>query len=377
MPATPILFCSHVVETGGAEVVLLDLLRELDRGRWSPHFAAPGEGPLVTAVRELGVPVHDLAIGGAEPWAKAASVPGAAFRLRALASRIGAQLVVATSMIAGYAAVLAQHRGLAALWHLHIVTRSRIARFFAKRARFVVAPSRVGLLHVGLADAPANRAEVIRNGVAERFFAAAPGELRTRLGVPASAPLLGIVGRLDPDKGHDLLLAAVAALSNHPPPHLVVAGGELFAASQPRLRGYAQHLQERITALGLRDRVHALGFVADTAPLLAALDAVVVPSRAPESAPRTIAEAQAAGCPVIASAIGGVPELVADGETGLLVPPDDAGALARALVRITTDRELRQRLAAGGRTFALQHHRLAEFTRRFGDAMERALATTA
>jgi glycosyltransferase involved in cell wall biosynthesis len=371
VPGQPILFCSHVVELGGAEMVLLDLLGSLDRTHWQPHLVVPGEGPLSTAAAALDVPLHTLAIGGRTAWQKARSVPFAARGLRRLARSTGARVVVATSMIAGYAGVLAQHHDLACVWHLHIVTRSRVARFFVARARAVVVPSLAAARAIGRTDA-----HVVGNGIAERFFTARADGLRERLGVPATAPLFGIVGRLDPHKGHDVLLDAFAGLAHEPPAHLVVAGGALFAAGVARIEGFAAHLERRIDELGLRERVHRLGHVADTAPVFAALDAVVVPSTAPESSPRTIAEAQAAGCPVLASAIGGVPELVRDGDTGLLVPPGDVPALRAALLAVATQPRLRDRLRVGGHRAAADY-RLATFAARCADVFTHVAGGTA
>lgn len=360
MPATPILFVSHVVETGGAEHVLLDLLAQLDRSRFAPHVALPGPGPLADGARALGVPTHSVPIGGKAPWRKAAGLIGAARALRGLAAQLGSPVLVATSMIAGYAGVLAQRRGPACVWHLHVVTRSRIARFFLARAAAVIAPSRAATAALGAAA----RGTVIPNGVAERFFAAAGTGLREGLGLPPGAPLFGIVGRLDPHKGHDVLLSALSEWPGAPAPHLAIAGGELFAASQRRIGGYGAELRQRVAALGLAARVHWLGELVDTAPLLADLDVLVVPSTAPESAPRTIAEAQAAGCPVVASAVGGVPELIDDGRTGVLVAPGDAAGLRAALAALAVDADRRTRLAAAARRHAEAEYRLETFARR-------------
>jgi glycosyltransferase involved in cell wall biosynthesis len=110
--------------------------------------------------------------------------------------------------------------------------------------------------------------------------------------------------------------------------------------------------------------VHWLGQLADTAPLLPQLDALVAPSVAAEAAPRTIAEAQAAGCAVVASAVGGVGELVRDGNTGVLVPPGDAAALQRALETLLADAAGRRELVANARRQAEQQYTMAAFVRR-------------
>jgi glycosyltransferase involved in cell wall biosynthesis len=374
VPATPILFCTHVTEVGGAEAVLLDLLGALDRDRFAPHLAAPAGGPLPERARALGVPVAEIVFAGGTPWRKAAGVPAAARELRRCATATGARLLVATSMIAGYAGVLAQRRSLPCAWHLHVVPDALVARLALRRAAAVLAPSRVALAGLGARWAARGRGVVVPNGVADRFFAAPAGSLRARLGLADATPLVGIVGRLDPRKGHEVLLAAVAALPRGLEPHVVVAGGELFTAAQPRIVGFGDRLRARVRDLGIERRVHWLGEVADTAPLYRDLDVVVVPSTTLESAPRAIAEAQAAGTAVLASAIGGTPELIADGDTGVLVPPNDAAALAGALAGVLADERTRQRIANAGRTFAEQNYRLATFARRCEQVFARALA---
>lgn len=373
MPAVPILFCSHVVEMGGAEVVLVDLLAALDRQRFAPHVACPGPGPLVDRCAALGVPVHDVPLASGGAIAKARSVPGGAWALRALARAHGCRLLVATSMIAGYAAVLARQPQLPCVWHLHVVTRSRIARCALRRASAVIAPSRAGLMAVDPRLAASPRGAVIRNGVDDRFFAAVDDGLRARLGLAAGTPLVGIVGRLDPQKGHEVLLAACEQLGPSVRPHLVVAGGELFPKNQARIAGFGERLRQQVAARAWADRVHWLGPVDDTAPLFAALDVVAVPSVALESAPRAIAEAQAAGRAVVASAIGGTPEMVVHGESGLLVPPGDPQALAAALAMVLGDEALRRRLGAGGRAAAEANYRMAGFARRCEEVFRRVL----
>jgi len=361
VPATPILFCSHVVELGGAEMVLLDLLRELDREQFTPHLAVPGDGPLAQQAAELGVELHEVPLAGRSKLGKA----WAAFRcrgpLRTLAARLDAHVLVANSMIAGYAAAMARRPGLACVWHLHTVTRSRIAQRALSNADFVIAPSQAGL-----DEAQVQNGVLIPNGVPVRFFdATSEGDLRAQHGIPEGAPLLGILGRLDPHKGHDELLRSLAEDLGLPQaPHLVIAGGELFADAHARLGGYGEHLRREVARLGLDQRVHWLGEVGDTAPLLGQLDLLAVPSTAAESAPRTIAEAQAAGCPVVASAVGGIPAMLQQGEAGLLAGTGASVSLHAGLQRALSDEEWRAKAVHTARQYADANYRMSAFARR-------------
>jgi len=374
VPAQPILFCSHVVEWGGAETVLADLFAAIDRRRFTPHLACPGSGPLPVRAVELGVSVHNLAIGGQSPLGKALSLPAAARGLRGIARRVGARLLYANSMIAGYAAVLAQRDDLRCLWHLHIVTDSRVARLALRHAAAVITPSKAGARGLDM-ERTDERLFVVQNGVATRFFGGPGAGLRSTLGVDAATQLVGIVGRIDPHKGHAVLLRAVAQANRGTSCHVVVIGSEAFADSMPRIGGYLATLQQLATQLDLGPRVHFLGHRDDLAGLLGQLDVVVVPSTSPESAPRAIAEAQAAGCAVVASDIGGVAELVQDRVTGWLVPPGDITALANAIDALLGDRALRTDLAEAARAHATVNYSLEVFARAIEAVCDRVLAT--
>jgi glycosyltransferase involved in cell wall biosynthesis len=158
---------------------------------------------------------------------------------------------------------------------------------------------------------------------------------RQALATPDGAPLALALGRLHRNKGFDLLLDAVAQV---PRLHLWLAGeGEERAA-----------LEARAAQLGIDTRVTFLGWRDDVAALLAAADMLVSSSRH-EPLGNVVIEAWAAGVPVVASASEGPSVLVRDGETGLLVAPENAASLAAAMQRLGSDRALRLRLAEAGR----------------------------
>ena len=190
-----------------------------------------------------------------------------------------------------------------------------------------------------------DRFEVIRLGLdlgpfldGERFR----GELRTELGLAPSVPLVGIVGRLVPIKGHALFLDAAARLAAASPVHFVIVGdGELRGA-----------LEGRVAASGLAGRVHFLGWRADLPRIHADLDVVAL-SSINEGSPVALIEAMAAGRPVVSTAVGGVPDVVVHGAAGLLVPSGDAGALAAAIGSLLDDVGRRASMGSAGR--ALVH----------------------
>jgi glycosyltransferase involved in cell wall biosynthesis len=142
--------------------------------------------------------------------------------------------------------------------------------------------------------------------------------------IPADAPLIGIVGRLVPVKNHRLFFEAAAQIkSQRPDARFVVVGdGEM--------RG---EVEAQVDSLNLRESVVFTGWIQDVAPVYADLDALAI-SSLNEGTPVSVIEALAAGCPVVATAVGGLPDLLDRGALGALVPPGDAEALASALIRV-------------------------------------------
>jgi len=162
--------------------------------------------------------------------------------------------------------------------------------------------------------------------------AAAKGaELRQELGIGPDEPVIGMVARLSPVKGHRVMLEALTRLAERGlRPHLIVAGQEEEVRAGD-LAGDAR-------AAGVADRVHLLGRLADVRPALAAIDVLVIASLGSEAISRALLEGMAMARPAVATRVGVIPELVVEGSTGSLVPPGDAAALAEALATLVADR---------------------------------------
>lgn len=185
--------------------------------------------------------------------------------------------------------------------------------------------------------APAEKITVVHYGIdfawlSDDDIEAARHRLRTDLGLERDALLLGMVCRLVEQKGIPYALEALRRLrSQFPRAHLVIAGdGE-----------NADELRRLASALGIADRVHWLGWRSDAADLMSAFDLLLVPSLW-EGFGLVLLEAMARRVPVIASRVGAIPEVVAHGETGILIEPGDVPALAQAMARLLDDRALRK-----------------------------------
>ncbi len=214
-----------------------------------------------------------------------------------------------------------------------------------------VSPDRVGVVPVGYDD------EVIRPATP-----AARAAARAALGLPAAAPVVGVLGNWAPEKGQAVFLEALARLAPERPALRAILAG--WGTDGPGARA-------AIHRGGLEGMVLGLGYRADVPLLLSALDVAVVPSL-DEAAGIALVEAMAAGLPVAASDVGGIPEVM--GETGVRVAPGDAGALASAISHLLDDADEASRLGEAARVRAVREFGGAALAARTVARYEAALA---
>ncbi len=167
----------------------------------------------------------------------------------------------------------------------------------------------------------------IPKGHDPNWYAPADRDVITGLGIPRDAFIIGFAGRARRIKGVGYLVRALRHIPAEINPHLLLAGD---------IDDYV--LKAMLRRNSVSRQVHCAGFREDAASLMGACDAFVMPSLKREGLPRALVEAMAQGVPSVATRVGGIPELVEDGVSGLLVPPRSASALARALTAIATDK---------------------------------------
>ncbi len=162
---------------------------------------------------------------------------------------------------------------------------------------------------------------------------------REEFGLDERTPLVGIVAQLRGSKGHDTFIEAARLLSGeNPDTRFLVVGDGLWR----------NIVREKVDREGMTDRVRLTGYREDIPAVMAALDVLVMASIRTDGIPQAGLQAMATGLPLVGTDVGGIPEIVRDGETGLLVPPGDAPALADAVGRLIADKALRNRLGATG-----------------------------
>lgn len=331
---------------GGGEVQLLALMRGVRDAGAQVTLACAAGSALESATREMGgvrvVPTDFDAARVTTLTRKLRAelngvdlLQGTGFLTNLIARRvgpgIGARVINAVHVLPDAARL----DGESAARSLLRTTLDRTSR--SKVDRFVAVSSEVasGLEAQGVKR---ERIVVVPNGVNVAALREAAGIAPAQALAPATQRV-GFAGRLETVKGCEFFIRAVALLAgSHPEARFFITG---TGSLEPELRSLA-------AALGLTDRLDFLGHVDSLAPLLAASSVIVVPSLS-EAFGLTAAEALALGVPVVASAVGGLPDIVVDGQTGLLVPASDAEAIAAAVSRLLDDAELARRLGAAGR----------------------------
>jgi glycosyltransferase involved in cell wall biosynthesis len=194
--------------------------------------------------------------------------------------------------------------------------------------------------------AKSDNISVIHSGVDLNCFKRSTTESnpkKNELGIPPDSLVVGYVGWLIPIKGVTYLVDAMAeVVQRHPNSLLLLVGkGDEKGEEETNLR-------ERVDSLGLEDRVRFLGWRPDVNEIMGCFDIFVLPSLN-EGMGRVLVEAMATGLPIVASSVGGIPDLVKDGENGLLVPPANAGALEQAISDLLSDKARRKRMGETGK----------------------------
>jgi glycosyltransferase involved in cell wall biosynthesis len=333
-----VLILMKTTALGGAERLVMNTLPHLDTKAFDYRIAAlDAGGPLAIACAGTGHPFASL------PHRVAAD-PRTALALRRRLVRERIDLVHAHLPLPGALARVAA-RGLATRV---VYTEHASQDVYRSSSRWLNAasyPWQDAVIAVSnavrrsaersIGPAAHNAIQVIPNGVdlaqLDRSAARSPGPLPDR---PNGTPILLVPASLAPVKGHNVLFDALARMRARggPPVRAWLAGG-----------GPRERLVARCRALGIDDQVHFLGWRPDVFALMRIADLVVLPSRR-EGHPLALLEALALGRPALASAVGGIPEIIHHGRTGWLVPSGDPEALVRALQRLCADPGTRARL---------------------------------
>ncbi|MFO0700476.1 MAG: glycosyltransferase [Nitrospira sp.] len=333
-----ILFLSTGLYAGGAEVMLLRLLSRLDRQRFLPSVISLIElGPVATKIGQLGIPVRSLGMQPGKP--NLASIWRLAYWLRRDRPHVMQTWMYHANLIGSLAAQFAG--SIPTSWGIHhsdpfaqgygrftaltVKLCARLSRWMPKRIVCVSETSRQAHVAIGYA---VDKMLVIPNGVslaASKPDPAARQLIRQALSIPTEAPIIGLVGRFHPQKDHqNFIHAAKLLVPQYPSVHFVLCGEGVTWDNQ--------ELVAWIDNAGIRENCHLLGRREDIPQLMASFDLATLSSCFGESFPMVIIEAMGCGVPCVVTDVGDSGYIV--GPTGIVVPPRDAEALARAWARM-------------------------------------------
>jgi len=335
---------------GGGQTALLLLAENLDRSRFEVFVSSGGDGPLAEEARNKGIAYVPVSLGKRLSRGPLVEIAGvlkekkidilhthggiAGFYGRSAARRVRTPAVVHTLHGIHYL-----HYRNPLLRRLYVLLERRYSRSTDRLILVCQSDLRQARRH---RLAPEEKMTVVLNGTDFRQELGADdiASKRSDLGWPSGQPVVGTVARLHRQKGVvNLLRAAPQILSTFPEIKIAVVGDGPQGGS---LRREAQRL-------GLEGHLFFLGERKDAASVMALFDVFVLPSLW-EGLPFVLVEAAALGKPIVATAVDGVPEILEDGKTGLLVPPKDPSALADAVIRLLKDKEEARRLGAMART---------------------------
>jgi glycosyltransferase involved in cell wall biosynthesis len=346
-----VLFIEHLAGIGGGQICLLELLRKLDRTRFDPVVVCVSRGELYDRIAETGAKVEVIDFRGVRRKSPLATV-GSIRSIAKIIRRYRIRLVHVNSQKALLVAIPASlATGVPILWHCHVdsdfgrlydVVSSLAAKIIVVNSEFV----RHRFDSIRLA---AKKIRLVYNGIDLRKIRPADrGRLiRQEFGIDAGALVVGTLGRLQAEKGMEYFFEAAPAIAREiPGAKFLVVGGSLDPTDP-----YESKLRSMAHRLGVAPQTTFTGFRPDIADCISAMDIVVIPSLR-EGLPLAVAEAMAMEKPIVASAVGGIPEMIESNVSGALVPPGDSAAIAGEVIKLAKDRALASRWGKAARTVA-------------------------
>ena len=367
-----ILYLNPTSEVGGAEKSLLDLLEHLNKKQYQPIVCFPSEGKLAGKLSGMGIemkmiPLHKEIFqlsrqNGNRRLLHILSIPWRIFpTITKTAGFVRSKHIdlIVTNGIKCHVigSIVSSMTGAKLIWHVRDFMETGFARFLLMSMgrffpdRIITNSDAVGSFFVN-----SGRTETVYNGVdLARFDSEIDGgRIRSELKLRKDAKLIGTIGHFAPLKGYEELLGAVSEVLRAGFNVKLAMVGECI---YPHSKGYKEKLLSLVDSTGLKDKVIFTGFREDIPELLASFDLFVLPSRS-EGFGRVNLEAMAMGKPVISTNVGGIPEVVVDGVTGILVPPGNSKALSHAIMRLLNNPPLRESMGREGRRRVEEHFTL-------------------
>lgn len=367
----PVLFLVPSLPTGGAERQLAELVTRMDPARFLPLVVCQkGGGPFFDEIAAAGIEAHALEL-------HARYDPRFVVRLWRLCRDRGVRVIVARSFSTGVVGrLVGRCRRIPVVMAEHSTGRidrdpkkRPIERLLARHTDGVIAVAKGQIpFLVGDKGFREGQIRVIYNGIDLADWNPAPRDpaVLAELGIPEDAPVCGILAMLRPEKDHETFLrAAKIVLERLPDARFLIVGD---GAERSTLEALAADL-------GIEESVIFTGRRTDVPRLLAVFDVSVLTSVTIETFPMSFLEAMAMERPLVATRVGGIPEMIEEGGNGYLVPLRDASALANALVNVVADRETARRLGRRSREIVEERFTVERMVRDTEDYLDTFLPT--
>ena len=371
-----ILYVSTQTEMGGAQHSFLDVIRTVDTERFLPLAVVPNRGELYRQLQRLRIDTEVIPFTTPLPFIQFLNPVVwlrntlALIRVARLAHKRSVSLIHCNDGAALYLAAIARLlHGIPVMFHVRwfeIGIRKTLVFFAARHWVDKIVTNSGAVREFVRKELPSTKNEisVIYNAINTDIFTPSLPKhaLREELQLPEETMIVGMVGRFIGWKNHALFIKMVKRLRDKGNAYaFCLIGAAQFKSYTPHADALRRSLHELIHREGLERSIHLLGYRPDIERAIAGLDVLVCPS---ENEPfgRVVIEAMACGVPVVASNSGGIPEIITDGESGLLVPVNDEHALAEAVKRLLNDKKLFTNISHNGRAsvesrFALKHLR--------------------
>jgi glycosyltransferase involved in cell wall biosynthesis len=351
-PKKILYFNSWSSAHGGSSTSLLDIVRSLDRRRFDPLVVCPEPGDLPARLSQIGVPVvvHPLSrLNREEGWRFVREVP---WYLRFLRRQ---EVALVHGNTSASRRSLLQATAIARLPYVQHVRNGAKRPHLTLGCRYaarIVVNSNAAATELQADPMFAPKTVTIHNAVDLAAYEARD-DRRAELGA-ATRPIVGFVGQIVPRKGVTTLLRAMrVVVDRFPDAWLVIAG-----CAPPDDRSYEAECRTLVRQLDLSATVHFVGYRRDVPAWMRTFDVFALPTRA-EPFGKVVVEAMAAGCPVVASRVGGIPEIITRPELGTLIEPESDDVLARSIIEFLENRHRARLTAEAGRQHAAAYFSLA------------------
>jgi glycosyltransferase involved in cell wall biosynthesis len=354
----------HTFDIGGTERHVVNLAQRLDRDQFDLSFGCLYKtGPFLKDVERLQIPVEHYHVASLRSGRALKEGLRCAGQIRSNGIDIvhtygfyPNMFAIPAASLAGASAIVASIRDTGDICTPKQCRMQKLVCHFADCILVNAEAIRQKLIADGYKGA---KIKVIKNGIDLSRFEKAhdQGKLRYEYRLSPDAPLVMMLARLSVVKGIEYFLEAAAITAQRFENARFLIVGDL----KDDHHDYRETLKRQADRLGLARRVIFTGFRLNVAEVLAEATVSVLPSLA-EGLSNTLLESMAAGLPIVATSVGGNPEVVEDGATGLLVPPRDSDALARAISRLLAHAEMARRFGAAGRQRVARHFSLERMT---------------